>query len=160
MTSEARSESDHDEIDTSAPSKPSLLSQRILFAFRPVRSYDVCLAAIQFMRQREFFSSKTGDASGFRWSLGMGKNSSGIKVRRRFRSSGLWSAHPSTPSIAELSYFTNPRFPGMVVKVIEILPVTNSLTRGFPRGSLYKMPVADPPPNSGRFWHGSNLYVT
>ena len=54
-TSEARSESDHDEIDTSAPSKPSLLSQRILFAFRPVRSYDVCLAAIQFMRHREVF---------------------------------------------------------------------------------------------------------
>ena len=54
-TSEARSESDHDEIDTSAPSKPLLLSQRILFVFRPVRSYDVCLAAIQFMRQRDVF---------------------------------------------------------------------------------------------------------
>ena len=48
----------------------------------------------------------------------------------------------------------------MVIKVVEILPVTNSLTRGFPRGSLYKMPVADPPPNSGSYWHGSILYVT
>ena len=146
--------------DPPALSNPSPLLQRTLFTFCPVGSHDDCLVKIQCMWLPEFFSPKADEAAGFRWSLGMGKNSSGVKVRQRFRSSGFWSARLTISSIAELSYFTNPHFPEMVVKAVEILPVTNSLTRGFPRGSLYKMPVADPPPNSGRFWHGSNLYVT
>ena len=89
----------------------------------------------------------------------MGKNSSGVKVRQRFGSSGFWSARPTIPSIAELSQFTGPRFPEIVVMTDEALLIANRLSIGFPRGSFYRMPVTDPHPYSEKYWHGANLYV-
>ena len=97
--------------DPPALSNPSPLLQRTLFTFCPVGSHDDCLAKIQCMRLPEFFSPKVGEAAGFRWSLGMGKNSSGVKVRQRFRSSGFWSARPTIPFIAELIAIHRPPLP-------------------------------------------------
>ena len=59
----------------------------------------------------------------------------------------------------ELSPFTGPRFPGAVLQAAEGNPVLNLLMPGFPRGSFFKISIAEASANRGRYWHGSNLYV-
>lgn len=131
----------------------------ILFEHRPNRPdpSGQSLAQIQRMRKPSYF-----DEEGFRWAEGLGKNSSGARVRKRYAQAGYWLANPAEPSLEELKKFTDSRFPNSPVDDVSteaMASAPDALAKGFGKGLLYRMPVCDAPANCNRHWHGSNLYV-
>ena len=111
------------------------------------------------MRHSDYFIAKACEITGFRWSVGISKKCSGVKVRQRYLQAGFWQAYLLAPSINELTSFTGPRFPGTVLQAAEGTPAQSLLRPGFPRGTFFRMLLLEAIANRSRYWHGSNLYV-
>ena len=142
--------------DASSSSEVGALSPAILFEHRPNRPdpSGQSLAQIQRMRKPSYF-----DEEGFRWAEGLGKNSSGARVRKRYAQAGYWLANPAEPSLEELKKFTDSRFPNSPVDDVSteaMASAPDALAKGFGKGQLYRMLVCDAPANCNRHWHGSN----
>ena len=128
-----------------------------IFAFGPTLPPAEAACKIHNMRDPDYFRPEYGAQGGYRWALGLSSGSAGARVRQRFKSDGQWRPRTVSPSLEEITCFTEKRSLPPPVEV-DVADIPLAITRGFPSGSLFRIQMAVDPPHMERFWHGSNLY--
>ena len=128
-----------------------------LFAVGPTRCLEEATATIYSMRDPAFFNPVQGVQGGYRWALGTSRGSAGSKVRQRFRDDSQWCQPASISALEEITAFTEKRFLPQPEEVnLDDTPL--AISQGFATGSLFRLLIAEQPPDMMTYWHGSNLY--
>ena len=135
----------------------SIQPRKDIFALGPILLPAEAACKIHNMRDPDYFRPEYGAQGGYRWALGLSSGSAGARVRQRFKSDGKWRPRTVSPSLKEITCFTEKRSLPPPVEV-DVADTPLAITRGFPSGSLFRIQMAVDPPHMERFWHGSNLY--